>query len=121
MMTFNDILNALPCKLVVRGASYDEAQIRSLVASDLMSDVLTTTEDNFIISTSLNSEQVVRTADIVGALGILLVNGKNPQEGMKRLAEEHGLTILTTPRDSFRTCMAIGRALEKEKEKSEKA
>ena len=113
-MTVDQIVKCLPCTVVVRGDNYDTAQIKSLVLSDLMSDVLTTTEENFIIVTSLNSEQVVRTADIVGAAGILLVNGKQPQEAMKKLAKEHGLTLLSSPSDSYRVCMAIGSVLGKE-------
>lgn len=87
-MDFQAIIKALSCKVLVRSAAFDTARIQSVVASDLMSDVLTTNKENFIISTSLNSEQVIRTADIVGALGVLLVNGKHPQESMKTLAAE---------------------------------
>ncbi|MDX9819517.1 MAG: hypothetical protein RBT16_11425 [Desulfococcus multivorans] len=114
-MTFDDIIRSLSCKTFVRGAAFDTAKIKSLVASDLMSDVLTTTEENFIISTSLNSEQVVRTADIVGALGILLVNGKQPQDAMRQLAADHGITLLSTTRDTYRVCVTVGCALEREK------
>lgn len=114
-MTFDEIVRSLGCTVPVKGAAFDTAEVGSVVASDLMSDVLTTAEENFIISTSLNSEQVVRTADIVGALGILLVNGKQPQEGMKNLAREHGITVLSTPQTCFTTCLTLGKALEKEK------
>ncbi len=111
-MTFDDIIRALSCTVVVRGTAFETAGIKSLVSSDLMSDVLTTTEEDFIISTSLNSEQVVRTADIVGALGIVLVNGKYPQDAMRRLAEEHGITLLSTPMDAYRVCFTLGCAME---------
>jgi hypothetical protein len=114
-MTFLDIIRSLSCTVVVSGAAFDTARIKSVVASDLMSDVLTTNEDGFIISTSLNSEQVVRTADIVGALGIVLVNGKQPGEGMKNMARDYGLTVLSTPEASFKTCCVLGGLLEKEK------
>jgi hypothetical protein len=114
-MTFQDIIRSLSCTLIVPGAAFDTAQVKSVVASDLMSDVLTTNEENFILSTSLNSEQVVRTADIVGALGIVLVNGKQPQDGLKKLARDHGLTVLSTPETCFRACYVLGTFLEKEK------
>ena len=114
-MTFEKLTSCIPCTVVVRGENHDSAQIKTLVVSDLMSDVLTRTEDNFVIVTCLNSDQVVRTADIVGAVGVLLVNGKEPQENMKKLAEENGLTLLATPNDSYRVCIAVGSVLEKEK------
>ncbi len=114
-MTFEYVTRSLSCSLIVKGDAFDTAKIEAIVASDLMSDVLTTDEENFIISTSLNSEQVVRTADIVGALGIVLVNGKQPQSAMKKLAEENGITVLSTPSSCFETCYLLGCALEKER------
>ena len=114
-MTFEELKSCIPCDLCVRGENYESARIKTFVISDLMSDVLTTTEENFVIITSLNSKQVVHTADIVGALGILLVNGKSPLEDMKDLAEEKGLSLFSTPWNSFRVSMAMGSVLEKEK------
>ena len=114
-MTFEELAACIPCSVVVRGENYDSAGIKNLVVSDLMSDVLTRPEENFVIVTSLNSDQVVRTADIVGAVGVLLVNGKQPQEHMKALAEEHRLTLFSTPEDSYHVCLAAGKVLEKDK------
>ena len=115
-MTFDKLTSCIPCTVVVRGDDYDSARIKALVVSDLMSDVLTRTEDSFIIVTSLNSDQVVRTADLVGAVGVLLVNGKQPIEIMKKIAEENGLTLISTTMDSYRVCMAAGNILENKKE-----
>ena len=114
-MTFEYLLRSLSCSVIVKGVAFDTAEIKSVVASDLMSDVLTTNEEDFIISTSLNSEQVVRTADIVGAFGIILVNGKQPQAAMRKLAEENGITVLSTPSTGYSTCYQLGCALEKER------
>ena len=51
-------------------------KIKHIVASDLMSEVLVAEEENLLLITALNTEQTIRTAHIVDALGILLVNGK---------------------------------------------
>ena len=110
-MKFDELAKGIPCDVVVHGENYDSRQIKTCVVSDLMSDVLTRTEDDFIIVTSLNSDQVVRTADMVGAAGIVLVNGKHPQENMKKLAQEHGLTLVSTSLDAFHVCLAAGRIL----------
>jgi hypothetical protein len=115
-MDFQEIIQALSCTVFVEGADFGTAQVRSVVASDLMSDVLTTNEEDFIISTSLNSEQVIRTADIVGASGVLLVNGKHPQESMKNLAADHGITVLSTREACFSACCILGTLLKKKKE-----
>ena len=114
-MTFEELKSCIPCDICVRGENYESARIKTLLTSDLMSDVLTTTEENFVMITSLNSKQVVHTADIVGALGILLVNGKSLPGDMKNLAEEKRLTLLSSPWNSFQVSMAIGSVLEKEK------
>ena len=111
-MKFSELTKCIPCTVVVRGENHDSQQIKACIVSDLMSDVLTRTEEDFVIITSLNSDQVVRTADMVGAVGIVLVNGKQPQESMKKLAEEHGLTFIHTSLDAFNVCIAVGKILE---------
>ncbi len=78
-----------------------------VVVSDLMSDVLVCEKDDFILVTSLTSEQVVRTADIVDARGILITNGKRPQPAMQQLAERQGLAVITTRLSTFEACLAL--------------
>lgn len=111
-MTFLDIIEQLPAHVINKGSDFPGKPIEHVVASDLMSDVLVTDLDNAIIVTSLTSEQTIRTADIVGARGVLLVNDKNPQPAMKKVAEEHNLTVLSTPLSLFQACVALGKLLE---------
>ncbi|GAB4221565.1 MAG: DRTGG domain-containing protein [Spirochaetales bacterium] len=111
-MKLETILQNIPSTLVVRGKGFDEVDIQSIVASDLMSDVLTVVDDRFLVVTSLNSEQVIRTADIVGAPAVMLVNGKHPQDGMVRLAQELGITLLSTPLSTYKVCYLLGTLLE---------
>lgn len=111
-MKFIDIVEGLPAHIVCKGAEFPDATLCHVIASDLMSDVLVVDQDNLLMVTSLSSEQTVRTADIVGARGVLLVNDKTPQAAMKRLAEDEGLTVLSTPLSMFEACVALGRLLE---------
>jgi predicted transcriptional regulator len=78
-----------------------------VVVSDLMSDVLVTEHDDFLLVTSLASEQVVRTADIVDARAILLANGKHPQPALKQLAESQQIPLLTSSLSTFDICRAL--------------
>lgn len=110
-MTFVDIIEQLPAHLVCKGSDFPGEPLCHVVASDLMSDVLVVDQDKLLMVTSLSSEQTVRTADIVGARGVLLVNDKIPQPAMKKLAEEEGLTVLSTPLSMFEACVALGRLL----------
>jgi len=72
-----------------------------------MSDVLVTDFEDLLIVTSLASEQVVRTADIVGAKGVLLVNDKDPPLVMKQLAEKQDLNLLSTPLSMYEACVGL--------------
>ena len=110
-MTFIDIIEKLPAHLVSKAGDFPGMPLKHVVASDLMSDVLVADYEDFIIVTSLTSEQTVRTADIVGARGVLLVNDKTPQASMKALAEQQDLTVLSTPLTMFEACVALGRLL----------
>ncbi len=110
-MTFLDIVEHLPAHVVHRSRDFSGAPLRHVLAGDLMSDVLVTEYDDLILVTSLTTEQTVRTADIVGARGILLVNDKTPQPAMKELAAQHDLTVLSTPLSMFEACLSLGRLL----------
>ncbi|MDR1893983.1 MAG: hypothetical protein LBQ61_04720 [Spirochaetales bacterium] len=72
-----------------------------------MSEVLVSEEQKIILLSSLASDQVVRTAHIVDAMGILLVNSKRLQENAKRLAEEYGLNVISTGLTMFEACAAL--------------
>jgi hypothetical protein len=110
-MKFIDIVERLPAHIVHRSSAFSSLSLRHVVAGDLMSDVLVTDFDDVLIVTSLASEQVLRTADMIGARGILLVNDKPPQPGMKALAAQQDLTLLSTPLSMFQACLALGALL----------
>lgn len=86
--------------------------IEDVVVSDLMSDVLLVERDDFVLVTSLTSEQMVRTADIVGARAIIVVNNKQPQDGTVALACSHGIPLLRTPLRTFDVCRVLVHALD---------
>ena len=111
-MTFLDIVEKLPAHVVNKASNFSGKPIEHVVASDLMSDVLVSDLENTLIVTSLASEQTIRTADIVGARGVLLVNDKNPQPAMKKIAEQQDITLLSTPLSMFEACVSLGKLLE---------
>jgi len=111
-MQFEDICATLKCNILYRGDEYYSAEIQNIAASDLMSEILVIDKENLLLITALTTDQVVRTADIVGAVGILLVNSKRPQESMKNLAEESGISLLSTAVDTFTACFKLGKVLE---------
>jgi hypothetical protein len=70
--------------------------VRWVVCSGLMSDVLTTTEDEILLVSNLNTSQVIRTADMIGAHAVLLVSGKPIPKDTIELAKELGITLIST-------------------------
>ncbi|WP_460055693.1 hypothetical protein [Spirochaeta dissipatitropha] len=93
---------------IYSGADLLDSDFTQVLVCDLMSDVLTVDHEDFLLITSLTSDQVARTADIVGALGIVLVNGKKPQPGLLSLATELGIPIIGTELPCFEFSVLLG-------------
>ncbi|POR04765.1 hypothetical protein AU468_02380 [Alkalispirochaeta sphaeroplastigenens] len=104
-MTLAECLERVDGSWIIPGKETEE--FFDVVVSDLMSDVLVTELEDFLLVTSLTSEQVLRTADIVDARAILITNGKQPQERMRSLAQHQTMPIMVTPLTTFDTCRAL--------------
>lgn len=108
-MTYAPMIAALDAKVYNRSRDFDDCQIDHVVAGDLMSDILTMELDHLVIITSLATDQVVRTADFVGAKGVILANGKKPSESLLNLARESDISVLATNYRMFETCVRLGK------------
>jgi len=113
-MKLTTVIEPLKATIQVDTKDLENREFDDIIACDLMSDVLVVEEEDFILVTSLTSDQVARTADIVGATGIILVNGKTPQPNLKALAQESELPMLSTPFSCFDTCCILGKLKEGE-------
>ena len=111
-MKLESLTRALDARTVCRSASFAAAEFNHVIASDLMSDVLVVDHPSPLLVTSFASDQVVRTADIVGACAVLVVNGKTLPANMKSLARECGMTLLHSDLPKFEACVRIGQLLE---------
>lgn len=112
-MTFKEIAEYIKCEVINKGKNFETADIKNVSAGDMMSEVLIGDEENRILVTGLTTDQVVRTADIVEACGIILINGKKPQASMKELAIESDLTLISAKNNMFDTCIELGKLLGK--------
>lgn len=110
-MTLEEIARHLECRILCRNEIFSTLDVEHIIAGDLMSEVLVTENEHVLLITSLNTEQTIRTAHIVDAAGILLVNGKTPQPVMAKLAEEFELALLTTARPMFESCASLAAAI----------
>ena len=110
-MTFDQVLEAVSGEPVHRSSRWIGQAIRHVVTCDLMSDVLVTDHDEILLVTSLPSDQVARTADMVGACGVVLVNGKAPQPSLVDLCSQLDLTLIRSPLGSFEASWRLGQEL----------
>ena len=110
-MKLEAIVGALGCKVINKGGCFDTKDIRNVVASDLMSDVLVVDKDHLLLVTSLPSDQTIRTSDIVGAHAVLVVNNKALPASMVALAKEMDVTLMQSPLTKFDACIMIGKLM----------
>lgn len=113
-MTMAEVAEALKADVLVEGEGYRK-DIRHVVASDLMSDVLIVDEEDMLLLTSLAGDQVLRTAQIVGAAGVIVVNGKPLPSSMVYVADTLRMTLATCLLSKYDACIAVHAALNSEK------
>ncbi|MDA3798050.1 MAG: DRTGG domain-containing protein [Kiritimatiellae bacterium] len=106
-MKINDIQKQLDADVIFMASDAEDITINNVTISDLMSDVLVVDEHELMIVSSLATDQVLRTADIVCASCVVIVNGKNLSSNMIERAEEFDITLLRTPHTTFDTCAKL--------------
>ncbi len=112
-MKLKDLLDTAQARILWCDTARENADVRHVVAADLMSDVLMMDLDHPLLLTSLVTDQALRTAHVVGAAAVLVANGKTPPPEMADLARELGLPLARTALPKFDAAVALGRALEK--------
>jgi len=105
-MTIVEIVEKMGAEILVKGEE-SGVQVKFVVSSDLMSDVLVVDEENILLLTSLASDQVLRTAQIVGAVGVIVVNGKPLPSSMVNVANDLRMTLATTKLSQYDACIAV--------------
>ena len=110
-MNIDSIKDRLNCKVLHLNENNSNDEIRHVIASDLMSDVLTDTRDNVILITSLCSEQSLRTADIIDAKAVIIVKGKRVLDGMIELAKKLNISLFSTKDCKFEASVKLGKLM----------
>lgn len=82
-------------------------EIHEVAVSELMSDVLTMEHDNLLLVTGLCTDQAIRTADIMGAVAIIVTQGKQVTDSMKNIAEDSGMALFCTELQNFDVCQVL--------------
>ncbi|MCQ2284058.1 MAG: hypothetical protein MJZ57_04065 [Bacteroidales bacterium] len=103
-MTIGEVATLIEGEIVC-GAEFQDRNVGRIIASDLMSDVLTIrdTEDLLLIS-GLSNLQSIRTCEMSDIQMLLVVRDKAITDEMKELAEENDMIILKTAFPLYKTC-----------------
>ena len=110
-MHLNALLAAAQAQFCWTSPAHEAADALHVVAADLMSDVLTMDLERPLLLTSLATEQAVRTAHVVGAVAVLVANGKTPPPEMTALAARLQIPLARTALAKFDAATALGRTL----------
>ncbi len=81
-----------------------DKHVYSACGSDMMSDVLAYVKDQAVLLTGLVNSQVIRTAEMMDMVCIVLVRSKLPTPEMIELARESGIVLMTTSKRMYEAC-----------------
>jgi hypothetical protein len=112
-MNIVDIVKTLDGTLVAGGES--DREVGAVVANDLMSDVLLNDGEDILLLTSLASDQAIRTANIVGAMCVVVHNSKPLPQTMCQVADTLGIPLVSSPLSKYESCIRVHDFLEAEK------
>jgi serine kinase of HPr protein (carbohydrate metabolism regulator) len=100
-MTLKDIVDALQLE-VKSGADRLDNEITGGYVSDLLSDVLAHSKEGNIWITLQIHQNIVAVAVTKDLSGIVLINGRAPEEDALRKAEEEQVPILISDMPAFK-------------------
>ncbi len=103
LMTIREVKEILAGTILVENHDLDMEVPRG-GAADLMSDVLAFGTDGMMLMTGLTNPQVVRTAEMAGINVIVFVRDKKPPPETLQLAEDAGVTLISTSYTMFESC-----------------
>ena len=102
-MKISEIKAILNADLIC-GEEYLENEVFTACGSDMMSDVLAFVKDQAVLLTGLVNSQVIRTAEMMDMVCVVLVRSKAPTEEMIELAKESGIVMMTTDKRMYDAC-----------------
>ena len=102
-MKIADIVKLLDAQVYCGEDMMDE-DVHTACGCDLMSDVLAYVKDQAVLMTGLVNPQVIRTAEMMDIICIVLVRGKAPTAAMIELARARSLALLSTEMRMFSAC-----------------
>lgn len=98
-----------------------DREIKHIVASDLMSDVLNSSVQAELLLTGLTNNQTIRTCEIAGIGAVIFLRGKKPDKETIKLAEKSNILLLTSKLSMFEACgILYSQGIKNHKEKDDR-
>lgn len=95
-----DILNAE----VLCGEHLPDREVKTAFACDLISEMLSFASSDTLLITSLTNPHVIHTAEVMDAIGVVFVGGKNPSGDIINNLDHGSIPFLSTPLLIFNAC-----------------
>ena len=99
-MKLSEIVEKLSLDVRVAVNNLD-AEVRNGYSSDLLSDVLGNGEENDLWITLQIHPNIVAIAGMKGLSGIVLINGREPEDETVKKAEEENVSIMVSKMSAF--------------------
>ena len=108
-MKIEEVISRLEGKVYYLPEKYD-VDIPYAYASDLISDILITSEKCRLLITGLTTPQIIQTASILGLAAIVIVKGKCPRPSTIENAKKLNVPLIGTEKMMFTTCEILSQA-----------
>lgn len=112
VMNLKQIVDVLDAAPLHTPEGWENEQIDSIFASDLISDILVSEGEDQLLLTSLTSPQVVRTAALVGAVAIVLVHRRQTPPGLEAAARDQDIPLFRSAMTKYDACITVSRLQE---------
>ena len=102
-MTIWDVMDVVDGEVLI-GEERLDTRVDTACGSDLMSDVLAFVKEKTVLITGLINPHVLRTAEMLDITCIVFSRGKMPSEEMLEMADEIGITVISSPLTTYTAC-----------------
>ena len=102
-MTVREVMQIVDGKILV-GEDRLDTPVDTACGSDLMSDVLAFVKEKTVLITGLINPHVVRTSEMLDITCIVFSRGKQPSAEILEMADEIGITVLSSPLTTYTAC-----------------
>jgi len=103
MMTIRQVMEIVDGKVLI-GEGRLDTRVDTACGSDLMSDVLAFVKEKTVLITGLINPHVLRTAEMLDITCIVFSRGKLPSGEMLEMADEIGITVISSPLTTYTAC-----------------